>query len=253
MYPVAEFRKVALRASLHSVLTTLAAIAASFAVCVTALHLSDPWGTSDPLRRIGLVWATIAAVGLTLLFEVLSVRARHPFIRCPHCRGKLTPTVALVVASRCCPHCGERVLNPPAEEPPAEALIPRADFVAADRGYQARGVPVFIGGLIACYIGFAAAMVTLSRFNLPFPLNMAAFVLILLVAPVSLTAVLRVMWVGGKRNPAMACPSCGALLAGARMIVVATGRCHECGCKAIVPRTRPLPRRTSADRGPLHA
>jgi len=232
---------VALRALNRRALTVLAAIVASLAIVVTATNLCDPWGTSDPLRRIGLTWVTLAAVGLTLLFEVLAVRARHSFVRCPHCRGKLTPTVALVVASGCCPHCGGRVLDPPADDPPADVLIPRADYLAADNTYQGRGVPVLIGGLMTCYIGFAAAMITLNWSGLPFPLNVMAFILVLLVAPVSLAAVLRVLWVGGKRNPALACPSCGALLAGARMMVIATGRCHNCGRKAIVPRTRPLP------------
>ena len=241
MYPVAEFRAVGLRRVRRGLVTALAALATLALLAVTALHLSDPWGPDRAARRIGLVWATLAAAGLTLLFEVGWKLARHPFTRCPHCRRRLTDGIPQVVASGCCPHCGRRVLEPPAEAPPADALVPRPEYIAADTGYQNRGVPVLIGGIIACYIGCGGAFASLDAFDLPFPLNEVVFVLLVLIAPVSLVAVLRWLHAGGRRNPALACPTCGRLLAGARMLVAATGNCHECGSRAIVPRTRPLP------------
>lgn len=241
MYPVAEFRTVALRRARRGGFTALAALGTLFLFAVTAVHLSDPWAVDRPTRAVALVWATLAAAGVTLALEVRWKLDRHPFTRCPLCRRRLTDHISQVVASGCCPHCGERVLQPPAEEPPADALVPRADYIAADTAYQRRGVPILFGGLGACYFGVGGAYAAVNALAVPFPLDVVVGVALALVAPVSLVAVLLILAAGGKRNPALACPSCGKLLAGPRMLVAATGNCYECGRRALVPRHRPLP------------
>jgi ribosomal protein L37AE/L43A len=240
VYPIAEFRAVALRAVRRGAFTILSAVGTLLLFGVTAVHLSDPWGRGDLACRLALVWGTVGMAALTLTFEVLAVRARHPFTRCPHCRGKLADGVPLVVASGCCFRCGRRVLEPPADDPPADALVPRADYLTADAKYQRRAAPLLMAGMFACYLGCGGAVVSLRALDLPFPFNWAVFVGLALVAPVSVVAAARFLWASGKQNPALACPTCGKLIAGGRMIVAATGHCHECGCQAVVPRTRPL-------------
>lgn len=240
MYPVAEFRRRCFRAIRCGLLTLVAGVVTVALFGVTALHLSDPWGRHDPERRILLVWGTISAAGLTLLFESLWRHSRHPFTRCPHCRRPLTDFVPTVVASGCCYHCGGRVLEPP-DETPADALIPRAEFLAADTGFQGKAAPVLVGGVFATYLGCGGALAMVERFHLPDVLGVVVFLTLAAVAPVSAVAVLRWMAAAGKRNTALACPTCGKLLAGSRMSVAATGNCTACGCRAIVPRTRPLP------------
>ena len=102
VYPVAEFRRRCFRAIRYGLLTLVTTIVTVSLFVATALHLFDPWGRHDPDRRILLVWGTVAAAGLTLLFEVLWRHSRHPFTRCPHCRRPLTDYVPIVVASGCC-------------------------------------------------------------------------------------------------------------------------------------------------------
>ncbi len=239
MYPIAEFRRRSFRTIRRGLFTALAAVATVLLFAVTALHLSESWSRYDPARGILLVWGTIAAAGLTLLFEVLWKAARHPFTRCPHCRRPLTDSVPIVVASGCCFSCGKRVLELP-EETPAEALIPRAEFLLADTGYQGKAVPVLIGGVMATYAGACGALAVVNRVRLPEPLPGVVFLALVAVAPVSAVVVLRWLAAAGKRNSALACPGCGKLLAGARMLTACTGNCIACGCRAIVPRTRPL-------------
>jgi hypothetical protein len=240
VYPVAEFRRRCFRAIRRGLFTLVAAIATVALFAATALRLSESWHRYDPTNSILLVWGTLAAAGLTLLFESLWRHSRHPFTRCPHCRRPLTDFVPVVAASGCCYSCGKRVLEAH-EETPDDALIPRAEFLAADTGYQTRAAPVLVGGVFATYLGCGGALVVVERTHLPDAVGVVVFLALAAVAPVSAIAVLRWIAAAAKRNPALACPSCGKLLAGARMTVAATGNCTACGCWAIVPRTRPLP------------
>ncbi len=238
--PVAEFRRRCLRAIRNGLLTLLAGIGTVLLFVVTALHLADPWHHRELPFNLLLVWGTLAAAGLTLLFEVLWRHSRHPLTRCPHCHRPLTDYLPVVVASGCCSTCGKRVLEP-ADDPPAEALIPRAEFLLADSGYQSKAVPLLVGGVMATYAGGCGALAVVNRLPLPDPLAVVIFVALVAVAPVSVVVVMRWLAAAGQRNPALACPGCGKLLAGARTLTACTGCCTACGCRVIVPRTRPLP------------
>ncbi len=239
MYPIAECRRRCLRVIRRGVCTTLATLATVLLFVATALHLSEPWHHHELPYNLLLVWGTIAAAGLTLLFESLWRHARHPLTRCPHCRRPLTDYVPVVIASGCCFSCGKRVLELSVETP-AEALIPRAEFLLADTGYQGKAVPLLIGGVLATYAGLCGAFAVVNRIRLPEPLPAVVFVALVAVAPVSAVVVLRWLAAAGKRNSALACPGCGKLLAGARMLTTCTGNCIACGCRAILPRVRPL-------------
>jgi hypothetical protein len=240
LYPIAEFRTVARRAVRRGGFTLLFAFGTVVLFAFTAMHLADRWASRDVGFTLLLVWVTIAAAAGTLVCEVRWKLARHPFTRCPHCRGRLTDSVPLTIASGCCTSCGVRVLEPPAPSPP-DGLISRPEYLAADTAYQRRVVPLILGGVFASYAGFCGALGALDHLRLPDPLPFVVTLAVAVVAPVSLIAILNWMAAVAKRNPALACPACGRLLTGARMVVAATGHCHQCGCRAIVPRTRPLP------------
>jgi hypothetical protein len=240
LYPIAEFRAAANRAVRRALATVFFAAGTLVLFVFAAQHLADRHAVHDVPRTLLLGWGTLAAAAGTLACEVRWKLARHPFTRCPHCRGRLTASVPLTVASGCCPHCGVRVLEPPAPSPP-DGLIPRPEYLAADAAHQGRIVPVVIGGVLACYAGFCAALGFVDRVRLPDPLPQVATLALAAVAPVSLIAVINWMAAAARRNPALACPACGKLLAGGRMVVPATGHCHQCGGRAVVPRARPLP------------
>lgn len=240
LYPIAEFRTVARRAVRRGAITVFFAFGTVVLFAFTAQHLIDSWAVRDVGFTLLLVWGTLAAAAGTLVCEVRWKLTRHPFTRCPHCRGRLTDHVPMTIASGCCPFCGVRVLEPPDPSPP-DGLISRPEYLAADAAYQGRVVPVILGGVFAGYAGLCGAMGVIDRIRLPDPLPVMAVLALVAVAPVSLIVIVNWMAAVAKRNPALACPACGRLLAGARMVVAATNHCHQCGCRAIVPRTRPLP------------
>ncbi len=247
LYPIAEFGTAARRAIRRGAFTFMFGFGTLVLFSFTAQHLADRWAVRDVGLTLLLVWGTLASAGLTLVCEVRWKVGRHPFTRCPHCRGRLTDSVPLTIASGCCPYCGVRVLEPP-DPPPPDGLISRPDYLTADAAYQGRVVPVVIGGVLATYVGICGAFGVVDRVRWPDPLPAVAALAVAAVAPTSLIVLLNWGAAAARRNPALACPACGRLLAGARMVVAATGHCHQCGCRAVVPRTRPLP---PPHRGPM--
>ncbi|MEO2091002.1 MAG: hypothetical protein ABGY75_16135 [Gemmataceae bacterium] len=172
--------------------------------------------------------------------------ARDPRSACPHCRKSLATAIPLVTASRRCPHCGGAVLLDPDDEPADPAAPPpprptRWEYLEADRRHQSLGVPVIIGGLLGSYVGCGGAAAASNAFGLSGPVGVAVFGVLAAVVPVSAVLVLATLYFRAKRNDALTCSHCAAVLAGHRSTVAATARCVKCGRSALAPRHRPLP------------
>jgi ribosomal protein L37AE/L43A len=201
---------------------------------------------------VSLVLLAAGLIALPLI-PVAVVRwrraARDPHSACPHCRKSLSTAIPLVTASRRCPHCGGAVLPDPDDAPtdatgPAAPPPPRPtrwEFLEADKRHQGLGIPVLIGGLIGSYVGCGGAAAASQALRLPDPLGIVVFGLLAAVVPVSAVLVLASLYFRAKRNDALTCSHCKAVLAGHRSTVAATGRCVRCGRTALGPRHRPLP------------
>lgn len=242
MYPTAEFRTAARRAANRRAGTIMAAVATAFLGGVTTLYIQErlPLWEDEWRTAYAFLLATAAGVLLTSAFGVAWLQARHRSLHCPHCRSRLTDRVPQVLASGCCHQCGRQVLDR-SEEESAEALIPRAEFLAADAKHQQRTGPFMLGAVTATFAGCVVGAALLDRADLPDPLGRILFMLLLLTAPVAMVLVLRWMAAGAKRDPSLACPECVQPLTGAGMLVAGTGHCFHCGGRAVPPRNTPLP------------
>jgi hypothetical protein len=250
VYPIAEFRTVTRRAANRLAGTLTAAVASFFLGGVTLLHLEDQspdWDDPELLgylrdhpETLGFLAVAGASVTATLAFGAAWLHARHPYLRCPHCRRRLTGNAPQVLASGCCHHCGRQVLER-SDAPPDEALIPRAELLAADARHQRRTGPLMLGAVTATIIGCGAGAKVLGKLDLPDPLDRILYMLLLLTAPVAMVLVLRWMAAGAKRDPSLACPECGQPLTGVGKLVAGTGHCFHCGGRAVPPRVHPIP------------
>lgn len=248
MVPVPEYRAAAHRRSAGATAAALAIVVAVVCLAAGGANLFDRW-------RGGVAWwffLLLFVVGLILLalIPVAVVRwrraARDPRSACPHCRKSLATSIPLVTASRRCPHCGGAVLFDPDDEPtdpdtPPPPRPTRWEFLEADKRHQTLGVPVIIGGLLGSYVGCGGAAAVSGLLNLPGPVGVAVFGLLAAVVPVTAVLVLAHLYFRARRNDALTCPHCAAVLAGHRSTVAATGRCPRCGRTALAPRHRPLP------------
>lgn len=240
VYPIAEFRTATRRAANRTAGTLMAAAATAFLAGVTWLYTDEQSPDWKAPEVLGYVSATAVGGLITLAFAAAWWEARHPFLRCPHCRRRLTGQASQVLASGCCHHCGRQVLER-SDEPPDEPLIPRAELLAADARHQRRTGPLMLFAVTATVIGCVAGAKVLDRLDLPDPLDRILYMLLLLTAPVSMVLVLRWMAAAAKRDPALACPECGQPLTGAGMLVAGTGHCGHCGGRAVPPRVHPIP------------
>jgi ribosomal protein L37AE/L43A len=243
VYPTAEFTSAAGQIIRRRTLAVMSAVAAALLGACTALYVkvNSPLYPSEMTTAYGFVIATGIALLVAQAAGVGWWQARHPCLRCTHCRRRLTNAVPQVVASGCCHHCGRRVLRRPAEQPPLDALIPRAEFLNAHARYQQRTGSLMLAAVGATFTGCVVGGIILERLDLPDPLSRLAYLLLLMTAPVIMVLVLRWMTAGAKRDPALACPGCVKPLTDAAMLVAGTGHCFHCGCRAVPPRNRPLP------------
>lgn len=240
MYPTAEFRAAAHRATDRRAAAVMAAAVTAVFGGLALLYISDRGPYWKDEISLGFLGAAACGGLLTLVLGALYWHARQPCLWCPHCHGSLTANTPQVLAGGCCQHCGRRVLGRPTE-PPAEALIPRAEFLAAHARQRRRTGPLMLAAVAATFLGCVAGAVVLDRLDLPDPLGRVLFMLLLMTAPVAMVLVLRWMAAGAKRDPSLACPGCAEPLTGDAMLVAATGHCSCCGCRAVPPRRHPLP------------
>lgn len=252
MVPVPEYRVAAERRATRGAAAVFAVIAAVAFIGVGGGSLQDYRRAHDPAQWFFLLLFAAGLIALALV-PVAVVRwrraARDPQSACPHCRKSLATAVPLVTASRRCPHCGRAVLLDPDDEPadPTDPGAPppprptRWEFLEADKRHQTLGIPVIIGGLLGSYVGCGGAAAASQALRLPGPLGIAVFGLLAAVVPVASVLVLASLYFRARRNDALTCPHCAAVLAGHRSTVAATGRCVKCGRSALAPRHRPLP------------
>ncbi len=251
MVPVPEYRAAAERRATRGAAAVLAVLAAVVPSGFGWAGLHPNWhgmlDRSETWLFLGLIAAGLIALPLV---PVAVVRwrwaARDPRSACPHCRKSLATAIPLVTASRRCPHCGGAALLDPDDQPadPDAPPPPRPtlrEFLEADRRHQGLGVPVIIGGLLGSYVGCGGAAAASGALDLPGPVGVAVFGLLAAVVPVSAVLVLASLYFRAKRNDALTCPHCAAVLAGHRSTVAATGRCVKCGRTTLAPRHRPLP------------
>ncbi len=251
--PVPEYRAAAERRATRGAFVILAVIAAVVSSGFGWVGLHPNWygmlDRPDTWLFLGLIAVGLIALALLPVAVVRWRRAaRDPRSACPHCRKSLATAIPLVTASRRCPHCGGAVLLDPDEssDPTDPDAQPRPrptrwEYLEADKRHQALGIPVIIGGLLGSYVGCGGAAAVSGALNLPGPVGVAVFGLLAAVVPVSSVLVLAALYFRAKRNDALTCPHCAAVLAGHRSTVAATGRCVKCGRSALAPRHRPLP------------
>lgn len=154
------------------------------------------------------------------------------FVRCPRCRKSIL-TLETVIASGNCPHCGGGIVKDAMPHSEYRPLPKMATIDAAAKHYRFRST---MRAMVCFAVSMSAAVVItlMTKASAEIGWGSRVFIVAHTVASfVMIGAVLWILVVRYRRDPALICVHCKQPISENTAVLRCTGNCPHCGQRAI--------------------